>query len=384
MGSNHRELIMRTFKRKQIEKIVWQPRLMLWYNGNHVGMKDASKARESPLKINFKKREKNVPEEWIGKNIIDIHKDLDASIRYTAETMGINYFYNQRKKDAEISRKSIVNEDGSHTTKTITPVGSVVERSAHGYKMEKPVKKVEDLEVIKYLVQNQEFHYNDFMYEAAVEELGKMGVPQCYYFRSPYQSCVLNYLGFERTTIWLRRKPKIMDEFMNFLAEWDKKAYEVIVNSDVPILNFGENIDDNLSPPRQFQKYLLPYYRERVKMLHDAGKFCHIHIDGHFHDILPLLSDLPFDGIEALTPVPQGDVTLEEMRDHIGDKILLDGIPATLFMHQFPENRLIESVEKILEYFSPNLILGISDELPGNTDARRLKTVSKMVEKFEP
>jgi hypothetical protein len=41
---------------------------------------------------------------------------------------------------------------------------------------------------------------------------------------------------------------------------------------------------------------------------------------------------MPFDGIEALTPSPQGDATLEEIKEHIGDKILLDGIPAIYFM----------------------------------------------------
>ena len=223
------------------------------------------------------------------------------------------------------------------------------------------------------------------MYEAAIEELGNLGIPQTYYFRSPYQSCILDYLGFEKTTIFLRREPNLMEDFMNTLLEVDKRDYKVILESDLEILNFGENIDSNLSPPREFERFLLPYYKERVKWLKNASKpkFSHIHIDGHFKDLLPYLADLPFDGIEALTPEPQGDVTLKEMNDAIGDKILLDGIPATLFMHQFPAKKLIEYTKKIIEYFWPNLILGISDELPGNTDGSRLKIVSEIVAKVK-
>ena len=61
-----------------------------------------------------------------------------------------------------------------------------------------------------------------------------------------------------------------------------------------------------------------------------------MHLDGYFHSILKYLKEMPFDGIEALTPTPQGDVTLEEIKEHIGDKVLLDGIPAIYFMAPYP------------------------------------------------
>jgi len=94
---------------------------------------------------------------------------------------------------------------------------------------------------------------------------------------------------------------------------------------------------------------------------------------------------MSFDGYEALTPPPLGDVPLEDIARALGDsgKILVDGIPATLFLREFKESRLIDLTKKVLDLFSPNLILGISDELCIG-DGRRLKKVSKIVEKFEP
>jgi len=87
---------------------------------------------------------------------------------------------------------------------------------------------------------------------------------------------------------------------------------------------------------------------------------------------------------EAITPKPQCDVTVEEIRKSVGDtgKILLDVLPATLFMPQFSEERLIKETKNILNEFAPNLILGISDELCRG-DGRRLKIVADIVEKFE-
>jgi hypothetical protein len=98
---------------------------------------------------------------------------------------------------------------------------------------------------------------------------------------------------------------------------------------------------------------------------------------------LPFLAKLPMDGVEALTPLPQGDVTLEEIRDHIGGKILLDGIPALLFLKTYTRAQLEDCVRKLVDYFHPRLILGISDELPmaaGPEAIDRLKWIVEFCE----
>jgi hypothetical protein len=211
------------------------------------------------------------------------------------------------------------------------------------------------------------------------------GIPISYYFRSPYMKCVLDYLGFERTILFLRKYKQEMEEFFHHVETIDLENYKrVITKCPLKIINFGENIDQNLSSPPYFEKYLLEYYETRVKLLHDANKFAFIHIDGSFRQLLPYLPRMSFDGYEALTPPPQGDVPLEDIARTLGDtgKILVDGIPATLFLREFKELKLIDKVKKILDLFSPNLILGISDELC-HGDGRRLKNVSNIVEKFE-
>ncbi|KXB01257.1 hypothetical protein AKJ41_02220 [candidate division MSBL1 archaeon SCGC-AAA259O05] len=101
-------------------------------------------------------------------------------------------------------------------------------------------------------------------------------------------------------------------------------------------------------------------------------------MDGRIEPLLPLLDDLPFDGIEAATPKPQGDVTVEELAEAMGDKVLLDGVPGISFLPNRPMGELKGITEKILEEFSPRLILGISDEPPPNSDFGRFKKVAKM------
>ena len=141
--------------------------------------------------------------------------------------------------------------------------------------------------------------------------------------------------------------------------------YEQLTQCDgVRILNFGENIAEaHLSPP-YFEEYMLPWYEKRVGQLHEAGIFCHIHIDGYFKTLIPGIQKLPHDGLEALTPLPQGDVTLDEIAEAVGDKILLDGIPAVYFLDHHSRDELQTCTETLVNMFGLQLILGVSDELP--------------------
>ncbi|TFG25455.1 MAG: hypothetical protein EU529_01070 [Promethearchaeota archaeon] len=375
--SNFSELILHIFEHKPIDRIIWQPRIMYWYFSNQVD-------RLTPEK--YQSVEQFVPKEYIGKSIKEVYKDINASIRYPEETFGFVLFNEGKKANHQIRIKKIRSKDKRHVMKTITPVGEVSQIIKEGRILEFPVKKIEDLKVIKYIEEQTDFMFNEFMYEKAKKEMQDFGIPTSYYFRSPYMKCVLSYLGLERTIIYLRRYKTEMEDFFHYLEELDLSKYKrVITKCPLKLLNFGENIDHNISPPPYFEKYLLEYYETRVKLLHNVNKFAFIHIDGSFKHLLPYLPSMSFDGYEALTPPPQGDVPIESIAKTIGEsgKILLDGIPATLFLRNFEESKLIDKTKKILELFSPNLILGISDELC-HGDGRRLKTVSRIVDKFEP
>lgn len=161
----------------------------------------------------------------------------------------------------------------------------------------------------------------------------------------------------------------------------DLRLYEEIISSGVVrIVNFGENIHDQLLSPKYFERYLVPFYEKRSNQLRKHGIFTHIHIDGYFRTLLPYLRHLPFDGYEALTPKPQGDVELEEIKENIGDKALIDGIPAIMFIPPFTRDDLMDMVERIVKLFHPRLILGASDEVPQGGGEEAIERVRMVAE----
>jgi hypothetical protein len=187
-------------------------------------------------------------------------------------------------------------------------------------------------------------------------------------------------MGFENAIFMMSDYPEVVEHYAQVVTETDEAMYRVLCDAPISILNFGENIDANMDPPSIWRKHLVPYYRKRNAQLKAAGKFTHIHVDGSFKPLLDDLRDSPFDAIEALTPLPQGDASLEEVQFAVGDRILLDGIPAVYFLPLYPAETCLESARQVISLFYPKLILGVSDELPPDGDIERVRMIGEMLE----
>jgi len=357
-----KKAVIDIFEGKKPALIPWQPRIYYWYDGN--------------------KREGSLPAQFKDKSLIDVYKELKVSPRYCPETLHINPLQLTFKK-VRLEQKR---EDDKLIIIYKTPLGELkeVQKQVGGEArvVEFACKKTDDLKILEYILKDVEYFFRDEDYYKAEEIFGNLGIPQIYLLRrSPLQLLIINFMGFERTIYALHDEPKKVEEFMKVAEETEEGLYEVVTRSPLKIINFGENLDSMLISPELFKRYLLSYYNRRIELLHKAGKFCHIHIDGHLKGILPFLPQLDFDGFEALTSLPQGDVEIEEIKEAVGDKVLLDGIPAIMFLPNYPEEELLEFTERVVNLFYPHLILGVSDELPPPAEIERVVAIREYLQK---
>lgn len=301
-----RQRLISIFKGEKTDRIVWQPRIYYWFYGNRLenrlpeGYKDKTFLNEMYRVIQAYYG--NVPEEYKNKSMIEIYKELNASPRYPQEVLGVGLF----KLKVDSRKINIVTNNQQEQSEIIheTPKGSLKEIVRHGYHVEYPVKTLDDIEVIKYILDHTEFQFDRDAFEIAEKEFGESGIAQSFYPRSPLQRLIIDYMGFENTIYALNDYPDKIKEFLRVIEEWDDRMYEVLLDSPLEVLNFGENIDANVDSPGLFEKYLLPYYKKRIDQIHQKGKFCHIHMDGSLKPLLPFINQVGFDGIEAATPVP--------------------------------------------------------------------------------
>lgn len=338
--------------------VLWQPRLEFWHA------------------VNSKRG--TLPPHLAGASLLDVYDYCRASVRYFGSGLRIRY------RNVGITQTWESEKRLRRTWKT--PVGALTEAihydewglSCHNteYKLKTPA----DFKVIEFILQDEEWYWDQATYEDDLARISHRGYPQFYFRRSPLQGLFIEHMGFENTIYMMHDHPAVIARYVAAAAEADKAMYEVLARCPVRILNFGENIDANMAPPRIWLQYLIPYYRRRTEQLHAAGKYLHIHIDGRMKPLLPYLRECPWDGIEAATPLPQGDVTLEEIKQGLGDLVLLDGIPALYFLPSFPVEDLVACTRRVVELFYPRLVLGISDEIPPDGDIERVRMVGEVVQ----
>jgi hypothetical protein len=359
-----REMNLRVFQRKPIPHVFFQPRFEPWFD--------------------WHRQFESLPAQLRDLSLLETYDLIGASMRtvhyYTGQPDPVEVTYAEEVKIEQREEDDLLKE------RFDTPYGPLYQ--THKFTIDKTwrtieflAKKPEDLPALRWLMAHRSFAFNADSFRQGAAYVGDRGAPQFWVPKSPYFAMAQQLMRYEDFIYALADQPKQIEEIMEIIDLTYDPLYEQLTSSGLlEILNFGENVAMAYLSPRYFEQYVIPWYEKRSGQLRDAGIFTHIHIDGYFRPLLPYLAHLPFDGLEALTPKPQGDVTLEEMAEALGDKILLDGIPAVLFLNHHRREELEACVETLVKLFHPRLILGISDELPeagGDESFERMRRISE-------
>ena len=234
-----------------------------------------------------------------------------------------------------------------------------------------------------WLEENCQWIYHPEVYEAGKKNSYDLGCPTTMMPRVNMQSLIIDLMGTEEAFYALYDYPETVEAYFAALSESHERLIDQINLSPIPSVNFGDNLHYKVLSPELFQKYVLPEYQKRIERLHKAGKFVDSHWDGDTKLFLPFAKETGLDGIEAITPIPQGDVTIEEIKEGLGDQVfLLDGLPAILFEDSFPLELLEQQTRQLLELFAPKLILGISDEISSRGNLERVRFVGELVDEY--
>jgi hypothetical protein len=359
-GQTFREMNLNVFAAKPVPHVLFQPRIEPWYDWhkNFGGLPEAYRELSLPGLFDLLKVSMRYVHYYTGMPD-PVHRQFDASVQIHEEFAG------------GVGRRAYE-----------TPYGDLVEThklTVDGTWREVgfPVKAPKDLRKLRWLFGHTTYRFSPDDFSTGSGYVGKRGEPQFWVPKSPYQALAQQWMKLQDLIYALADARAEVEATMQAIdTSYDQLYAEMISSRQVKIVNFGENIHEQLLSPRYFERYLIPFWEKRSGALRGAGTYTHVHIDGYFHNLLPYLRHLPFDGLEALTPLPQGDVPLEQIKEHIGDKVLLDGIPAVLFMTDFSREQLMETVEKVVALFSPRLVLGISDELPEGAGPEALDAVA--------
>lgn len=346
------------------DKVLWQPRLETWI-GHHM-------------------ERGTLPERFQGMSNLEIYDILHCSIRYAASA-GIERF--ERRDD-------LVRIEEQHPDHTVirvrTPVGEICTvyrdiwedgRRVNHRIEDFPVKTVQDLRVATDLVDRQQFRAHLERFSNAANAVGHRAEPTMFLSSSGFTELIKNWCGLTDTYYLLQDHPVEVEAYLRACDRRDDRLLDEALKLPCRIFNLGDHATNEFTPPPILKKYLMPRWQRIADRLHVAGRFVHTHWDGNSRHMLPFLRETRLDGVEALTPAPMGDMTLEQIKEAVGDTlVVLDLIPAIDFLPNRPLDEVLEFTRRVMDMFAPKLILGISDEISQVGEIEKVEAISELVD----
>ena len=270
-----------------------------------------------------------------------------------------------------------------------TPIGEASSKIRTGLKfqspggsaiVEHPIKGIEDVEVIKYVIEDLVYEPDYDSYGQLEEELGSDGVITSGIGYTPLMEVIINQMGFKTFAMALVRHPDAIDELVGALGKKQIELLKILTDSPVEVVSLGDNIDGVFISPTLFEKYLLPYYNRYADLL--KGKVVMSHMDGRLRVLKDLIACTKLDVIEAFTPPPMGDLPIKEAKEAWKDKVIWMNFPEEIFLRSPEEIRGFTI--GLLEEIAPGdgFIIGITEDINPNHFNKGMEIVTETIYKY--
>lgn len=159
-----------------------------------------------------------------------------------------------------------------------------------------------------------------------IEEIGDSGIVTG---EIPDALCLtVELFGFSRFLVTYVDNPNLIFKLMDFFQE---RLYNylshLLANGVVTVYRIcgPEYATPPYLSPKDFKELVVRYDQEIIDLLHKYGGKARFHSHGKVKKVLEFILKMGIDAIDPLEPPPDGDITLKEARDILGDKVVLIG-----------------------------------------------------------
>lgn len=387
-----RERMLRTAKGEMVDRLVFAPRLDLWYTPN--------KLRGS-LPVEHKKRtidEISKAEGWT------LHKMVPEFLAGPPEETIDRALNVYRVKEcpyrAELADdvERIVTKEGERTiVEYKTPIGSVrcvlvytEEMRAAGATLtwidERFLKEPKDYKILGYIYRNMKIIPEYERFKTWMDAVGEGGVACANGNANASPLHQIQRDLIDATDFYYHYKDyrKEMMGLVEDLEPFFEKILAVTADSPAEWVLWGANYDDMITYPALFKEHFLPWLQKASTTFRNKGKITVSHCDGENLGLMDLILESGIDVAESVCPHPMTKVTIEEYYRRWHEKMtIFGGIPAILLLEESTSESDFESyLDLLFRSIAPgdHFIIGVADTVPPNAKFDRLRRIGEVVE----
>jgi len=283
--------------------------------------------------------------------------------------LGSQYFY---KNGTRYERRTYRTPRGEVSAEIGKSIGEGSEHIAKHY-----IQQAEDYRTIDYIVQNTILTPNKELFRRTAHELGDDGVVMGRMDRTPYQKLLIELAGPERLLMDLFDDEEAVESLLDSMGRRYHEQIDMAMDSEADIIWIPDNVTVDMTPPENYEKYLMPHYQYCVKCAKETGKLVVAHYDGKIRPISRFINEIGFDAVESVSdPIMSGDMTFAEAVKAFPGKVILPNFPSNL--SNAPEQEIRGFIEGLKEQArSVPLMLQISEDLAENCYERVIPIILK-------
>ena len=276
-------------------------------------------------------------------------------------------------------------EDGVEHRRKVhhTPVGDVFTIDVPAGYTSWHVKKLfggpEDYKPLLFMIKDQQFEPDYERFLRGQQESGEQYVWRAGIAPNPLHQIMIHWMGVATFAVeWAERRDEI-EELYEAMVENHRKLYPIVAQSPALHANYGGNETGFVMGRERFAKYVGPLHEEAAEEFHKHGKFIGTHLDGDNKVWADLVAGSSLDYIEAFSPAPTSDLTIEEGFAAWPDKLLWINFPSVVHLHSADE--IAATTRRIIQASQPDhrLIIGTTEYIPMEHREKSLLTIAKVI-----
>jgi len=362
---NHRERALAAMRGELVDHIPFIARMDLWYS--------------------FHKNQGTLPHPYEKASLWDIQRDLGIGIfGFGAWDISI---YRLEYRSVSVQKET----RGQETITTYeTPYGNLKARdviaeelkeaAGTGARIEYPFKSEKDYDALQYFIENTQVVENIEAYGQFIAAIGGDGLALPFSGHLPAHQLMIFFMGYQRFYYELHDHPARLEALIGALDAQQEQILSLAAKSPADAIEVGANYDEQMTPPKIFERFFAPFYRQARKTLSAAGKIMVIHGDGEMRQLLNSLMECGIQVVEAITPKPMTSIDIPSTRRLWKDRVAMWGGLATVIPPEaFSDEQFEAFLEQLFREVAPGdrFILGFGDNVPTDASFERVKRIAR-------
>jgi hypothetical protein len=276
-------------------------------------------------------------------------------------------------------------ETGRPRARTVirTPVGEVSTVGEPAgfttWTIEKLFKRPEDYKVLRFLEADRVYRADYESFRQAEAWLGEDVILRADVGAAPLHRIMIQWMGLETFAVeWADRRDEIL-RLESVMRSRLRDVYPILADSPITHANMGGNEVTQVMGPQRYREFCIPLYNECAEALHAKGKLLGSHLDGNNRLWAADVAACALDYVEAFTPAPDTDMTLDDALAAWPDKVLWINFPSS--MHLVSLERIRQTARQIVAAArdTGRIILGITEDVPPDRWQENLLAISEVI-----